>query len=157
MIDFNQIKLNREEKEAIKSNILSVVRVAVPPRHIFVLRPMMIGFSLLVFLAISFGIGAAAEKTLPGDLLYPVKIGINEKMRSVLAFSEESKAEVETELSEQRLSEAETLASRNKLDEKTRAKIEENFTKHADKARSRIENLQKKRQNENCHEAKIEV
>ncbi|OGF82091.1 hypothetical protein A2924_03090 [Candidatus Giovannonibacteria bacterium RIFCSPLOWO2_01_FULL_44_16] len=99
-------------------------------------KPMMAG--LLLFLAISFGTGAAAEYSLPGDMLYPVKIRINEEARAVLSFSDESKADWELERSDRRLTEAEKLASSGGFNDEIRLKIEANFEAQADKVNKRI-------------------
>src|SRR3990167_7091842 len=55
------------------------------------------------------GISYAAEGTLPGDLLYPVKITVNESVRGALAFSAASKAEWHATAAERRMVEVETL------------------------------------------------
>ena len=101
---------------------------------------MMVG--LLIAIMATFGTGAAAEHALPGDLLYPVKIGVNEEVRSVLAFSEDAKAEWELLRSERRLEEAEQLAASNRFTSETRAKVEANFDRHAEKVNERIEKFE---------------
>ena len=99
-------------------------------------KPMMAG--LVLFLAVSFGTGAAAEYSLPGDFLYPVKIGVNEEARSVLSFTDEAKAEWELKRSDRRLEEAEKLASSGDFSGEARLKVEKNFERHAEKVNLRI-------------------
>jgi len=57
----------------------------------------------------------AAEKSIPGDALYAIKVSINEPVRVALAVSPKSKATVATELVQRRLEEATQLAVEKKL------------------------------------------
>ena len=77
------------------------------------------------------GVSYAAEGTLPGDLLYPVKITVNESVRGALAFSAESKAAWHATAAERRMEEVETLADRGALSPEVRSKLEANFEDHA--------------------------
>jgi Domain of unknown function (DUF5667) len=65
----------------------------------------------------SSSISYAAEGTLPGDILYPVKIHINENIYNVMAFSHEAQASWHTERAERRFEEIEQLLAKNELDE----------------------------------------
>jgi hypothetical protein len=73
----------------------------------------------------------AAEGTLPGDLLYPVKVGVNEPFTGALAFSNTAKATWHADVAETRLSEAETLAENGTLTASTSDELETNFNEHA--------------------------
>lgn len=86
----------------------------------------------------------AAEGSMPGDLLYPVKVGVNEKVGDALALSSESKAKLQAEFAERRLAEATNLAVDNKLTADVRAKLSDDFAKHADLAVARTKDLEKK-------------
>ena len=57
----------------------------------------------------------AAQSALPGDALYPIKVGINEKVQLALARTPAAHAELDAEFAERRLQEAETLAVSGKL------------------------------------------
>ena len=81
----------------------------------------------------------AAQQALPQDILYPIKININEKVRSALAFSPEAKAEIEVELAEKRVEEAEQLAAEGRLTKAAQAQVEQNFDRHAAKIKEKIE------------------
>ena len=106
--------LTREEKEGVKNAVLSFVqshpvRTQEPFRHqqrrstfahmfanpVILLKPMPIILILLVTLSAGAGVSAAAEKALPGDLLYSVKVSVNEELRSRLTISAEERAGVE--------------------------------------------------------------
>src|SRR3989338_3923939 len=77
------------------------------------------------------GVSYAAEGTVPGDLLYPVKITVNESVRGTLAFSPASKAEWHATAAERRMVEVETLADRGTLTPEVRSELEANFEDHA--------------------------
>ena len=77
------------------------------------------------------GVSFAAEGTVPGDLLYPVKITVNESVRGTLAFSPASKAEWHATAAERRMVEVETLADRGTLTPEVRSELEANFEDHA--------------------------
>lgn len=65
-----------------------------------------------------------AEKSVPGNLLYGVKIFVNEPVAGVFAFTKEEKTEWKERLVERRLEEAKKLISENKLDEASRLELE---------------------------------
>ncbi|KKT87345.1 MAG: hypothetical protein UW86_C0004G0036 [Microgenomates group bacterium GW2011_GWA1_Microgenomates_45_10] len=76
---------------------------------------------LALVLTFSGGTALAANGTLPGDFLYPVKINFNEKVRGALAFSDEAEAEFQAELATRRLEELQRLTVSG--DEDTEASI----------------------------------
>lgn len=90
--------------------------------------------ALIVALVLGGGTSFAAQQALPGDLLYPVKIGVNEEVRAALALSAEARARWEAERANRRLEEAEQLAVKNRLDIETEASVQESFERHADRA-----------------------
>ena len=100
--------------------------------------------ALLSMFLISAGgsVSFAAERSLPGDTLYPVKISFNENIQLALAFSDEAKAELEAERVERRLQEAEVLMQRSSFTQQARVDAEERFDVQAKRARSRISNLE---------------
>ncbi len=80
------------------------------------------------------GTAAAAEGALPGDILYPIKVHVNEEMRATLATSPKAKADWAVGRAERRLEEAATLALSGELNEITRAEIETNLDAHVKSA-----------------------
>ena len=103
-----------------------------------------IPIAIILGLLLSGTASYAAEGAMPGDLLYPVKVGVNEKVVSTLAVSAESKATLEAKFAERRLVEATNLAVDNKLTAHIRAKLSDDFAKHADSAVARTKDLEKK-------------
>lgn len=152
-----KITLTEKEKQVLRLNLEAVVRdrpimentegVRTPGvlRHIqrvgfgfqsLLFKPIKImpAILLIVLLGLGGGTSYAAEGSLPGDVLYPVKVSINEPVRAGLAFSTEAKAKVETDLAVRRLEEAESLVVGGKLDAKTEADLAARFEAFADKA-----------------------
>lgn len=77
-----------------------------------------------------------AERAVPGDVLYLVKTGVNEGVRSQLATTPYEKVMLETKLMERRIGEARLLASEGKLTEEVEAQIVETVREHASAVQS---------------------
>ena len=80
--------------------------------------------AIIVALVIGAGTSATAELSLPGDLLYPVKVSINENIRAALTLSEEAGAQWRVRVVERRAEEAERLAAGGEIDAETSAQIQ---------------------------------
>ncbi len=96
---------------------------------------------ILIIAIILGGSGLAAEASVPGNPFYAVKVGVNENVRGLFAFSDKAKAEWDARRAERRLEEVEKLSSRNNLDADVRARLEANFQEFADRAEVRIGEL----------------
>ncbi len=81
---------------------------------------------------------AVAEKAIPGDILYPVKVRFNEEVRSQLALTPYQKVEWETERLERRIAEARLLADAGKLTPEAEAEVAEAVKQHSDAAKEGI-------------------
>lgn len=103
------------------------------------LRPMTL--ILIIALVVGGGASVAAENSIPGDVLFPVKVEVNERVMTFLAFSDEAKVKVEAKKAERRLEEAVKLSAEGRLNAEASAKIEDNFEKFADRVEARIEKL----------------
>lgn len=71
--------------------------------------------ALVLIIGISGSTAFAAEGSVPGDILYGVKIGVNEPVALALAATPEAKAQAHTAIAVERLSEASTLISNGTL------------------------------------------
>lgn len=80
------------------------------------LRSMYLNATLLIALMVSGGTAVAAQGALPGDTLYPVKLHVNENVRSAFAVGANAQARLEAELLKERVEEAETLATEGRLE-----------------------------------------
>lgn len=89
-----------------------------------------------VFLIV--GIPVVAERAVPGDVLYPVKVRFNEELTSTLATSPYEKVAWETERIERRLAEARVLADAGKLTPEVEAKVAEAVRTHSAAAQEGI-------------------
>lgn len=82
-------------------------------------------FALFIIVAPFF-----AEQSVPGDVLYLVKTGVNETVQGQLANSPYEKIEFETKLMERRITEARVLASEGKLTEEVKQQITDTVKEH---------------------------
>lgn len=91
--------------------------------------------SLAIILFVSGALSAAAERALPGQLLYSIKLEINEPLGRLLTGSTPEQVFVhETDLLEKRLKEAEKLYTSDKLnDQELKAEVKFNLVKQQDK------------------------
>ncbi len=96
---------------------------------------------IALVLVLGGGTTFAANGSLPGDILYPVKIHVNEGVESALAVSSETKAKVNLNQATRRLEEAEKLAFEGRLSASTQADIESKFTKKSVEATGIIDRL----------------
>ncbi len=82
-----------------------------------------------------------AERSMPGDILYSVKVGFNEEVRSSIARSPYQRIEWETERINRRLVEAQVLAREGRLTEEREERVAEAVRTHSNSARASIERL----------------
>ena len=87
------------------------------------------------------GTSVVAQGSLPGDALYPVKVGFNEKVAGVFKFSDEARAAWDSNLAGVRLDEAAKLALESRLGADWETKLGAAFKVHADSAEARIEKI----------------
>ena len=105
------------------------------------IRPIPVLTAVLI-VAVSGGTVAAAETSLPGDTLYPVKVHITEEVRASIATTPKARADWAVARAERRLEEAAMLALSGKLDDATRMELDANLDEHmqrADENRTRLE------------------
>ncbi|MCB9811174.1 MAG: hypothetical protein H6779_03305 [Candidatus Nomurabacteria bacterium] len=82
-----------------------------------------------------------AERAVPGDVLYSVKVNLNEEVRGTLARSSYDKVVWETERLNRRIAEARLLASEGKMTEEIEESVAEAVRVHSENARKEIENI----------------
>lgn len=95
----------------------------------------------LIIILSTGGVVYASQESLPDSFLYPIKVNIVEPIEGVLAFSAESKIKHEIGLASTRMTEAEKLAEKDKLNPLEEKKINKLLEKHTvaiDKAISKI-------------------
>ncbi|OGG41361.1 hypothetical protein A2837_02485 [Candidatus Kaiserbacteria bacterium RIFCSPHIGHO2_01_FULL_46_22] len=90
---------------------------------------------MVIVLLAGGGTSYAAEAAVPGDVLYPVKIEVNENIRSAFAISNEAEAKLQARLAEERLEEAEELSARGELTTEHAAYLGLRIKAHYDEAK----------------------
>ena len=142
-------------RQMLAEHIGAPVRKKIPERHIlwsnlFVFRLLnerkisMPAIILILVMTLSGGTAFAAQGSAPGDILYPVKINVNEKVRTALAVNTEAKAELGIDMAEDRLEETEKLAAKNELKAEVRDRLADNFARHAEAVKERIAEMTEK-------------
>ena len=86
----------------------------------------------------TFGVSSAADDALPGDLLYPVKVNVNEEIKTVFLGSDAEELMWESERAELRLQEASQLASEGRLDPKKQEAVAKLFAEHTDAVSEKV-------------------
>ncbi|MDE1975416.1 MAG: hypothetical protein KGI49_02825 [Patescibacteria group bacterium] len=86
--------------------------------------------AVLVLCLSTGGVAFAAQDSLPGDVLYPVKVDVTEPLQSALTFSAEAKAQLAADLAVERMKEALALASKDELDQTKQRQIQSLFDAH---------------------------
>lgn len=94
-------------------------------------------FALVLLASVPF----MAERSVPGDVLYPVKVRFNEEVQSSFARTPYAQIEWETERLERRLAEARILESEGKLTPEVAQEVADAVKQHSDAAQQNIEEM----------------
>ena len=129
-------RMSKEEKRKLDSRLFDAIKIQGPIdpiespyvklSRITVLLRREIVYIVALFVIVILGGGStivSAERAVPGDFLYPIKIGITETVRSGLTIGKNAKAGLEVWKTGRRLAEAEVLAVYGKLDSITRTEL----------------------------------
>jgi hypothetical protein len=152
------VRLEDSEKEHLRTNVLNFVKenpVRKPIDERLILQRTIFPFNLNLkkmpiipaILALSLltgGVSFAAEQSLPGDFLYPMKVSVNEKVRSDFALTPEARANWEVKVVERRLEEVETLVAEGRLFIELVPTIEKRIKKQTERVYSHIGKLEEK-------------
>jgi len=140
------VRLTDTERAAVRES-LALFMTLTPRRTVASKRTMLFGrfttsIATATAAALSMsGIAFAAEGALPGDVLYPVKVSVNEEVRSAFTVDAEAQARWETERAARRLVEAEVLASKGELSEERQRKIETRVKAHVNRVKETAREL----------------
>ncbi|MDE2213008.1 MAG: hypothetical protein KGJ34_00510 [Patescibacteria group bacterium] len=147
----SKFRLTRGEKGAMRSALEAAISpvptyAATPsPYSIFIRRfPRATALSsgALAAILLMGGTAYAAQGSLPGDLLYPVKIHVDEPVRGAFAVTPTAKAQWNAEVAQERLQEAQELASQGRLSTSTEGELADNFDTHMNQAIAITQQLQ---------------
>lgn len=97
----------------------------------------------LLVISTSAGVSYAAEDALPGDTLYPVKVGVNEQVVSALMFSETARIAWLSQLAERRLEEASILTMQGRFDVEKGKEVALRFAEHTAALQAKTRELEK--------------
>ena len=122
------VQLTEEEKQASKQNLQMFMNAPKKRSRFFHLSLHSLTAALAIVVLFSGSLAYAAEDTVPGDMLYPVKVDIVEPIRGRFKFTPEARAKWNARRIERRLEEGQRLMSR-----------EDRFAKHLPKLQERLE------------------
>lgn len=150
------VRLKAEEKRELRERVVAYMeyhplpdgqRTTVAPLHTEPFAMVSVPFGLLwrgvagVFVLLLVFVPILAERSVPGDTLYAVKVQFNEELRSTLTFDSYQKVEWETQRLNRRLAEARLLASEGRLTEEVEAQVAKAVRTHSENAQREIDEL----------------
>src|SRR3989344_9220322 len=95
----------------------------------FIIKRKAMPIVLIIALILGGGTAYAASDTIPGDILYPVKIKVNEPVKVAFTFSTQAKAQAHADIAEERLEEAERLLAKGELTQEEQEMLAADFSK----------------------------
>ncbi|MEK7612753.1 MAG: DUF5667 domain-containing protein [Patescibacteria group bacterium] len=139
-----EIRLSKAEKARMRESLYAAMgtqKTASPYFSFFPISALLSVRSLVPLVVVcvvlvSSGTAYAAAGSLPGDLLYPVKVSVNERVEVALATTQAQKMGAEVRLAKRRVAEAQALEAKGTLDAATTEKLEKAFDRHASNALS---------------------
>lgn len=148
-IEAQKIRLTESERRDMRrvlehafaphDDVKSPVQVT-PSPLLFISGRFMMPYAFVLMLAVVGGSTAyAAEAAIPGDILYPIKLNVNEKIAIALSASYKAKAEIHSKFAERRMREAETLVERSALTKEAKAELERRLETHAAEVDAAVE------------------
>ncbi len=142
--EIKNIRMTDEEKKHIFENVVNspvspyqgvaspfqfqFIRSVFQGRHLRAVQ--YVSIACLILLLSGSGVGFAAKGTLPGNALYGVKVNVLEPVNLFFKLSAESRAKYESSLVSARLEEAETLAAKGELDDKSEERLSNLLENH---------------------------
>lgn len=137
-------KLSKEERDFLRFNISEFISFnpirGKSPRlaernyiSIFEVRYFIKATALVLIFAViagGSGVSYAASGSLPGEKLYTIKVNVNEKIESNLAFTTEAKVNLASKQVERRLEETQVLVKNHKLSTDAQKIVEQKLDEH---------------------------
>lgn len=137
------VNLSAGRKAAIKIALMDQMRA--PKRATFFSfiysRSVWVGALSLVIILSGAATASASQVALPGDTLYPVKVGVVEKVKAAFARTDEAKAELALDQLEKRMDEGVELAAHDSLDSTAETKLDNLMAEHAEKFKTNLEKI----------------
>jgi hypothetical protein len=146
--DSSTIQLNNDERESIRKSLLTYIDQNPIEETSYVIEPTRSRTKYLPTLAVALlalvllgGTAYASEYSVPGEMLYTMKTGVNERVLALVARSHSSKAQLEVRLADRRLEEAEKLNAQAKLSEETKAQLSTDIVEHLKTAGTHVDKM----------------
>lgn len=144
-----KIRFDDDEKSEVRQRILNaIVEEGVKERNQTLINPFRFfrfaAATLLLILIIGGGISLAAESSLPGNLLFPLKVSLNENLKMAFAFSDKEKAFLDIRIAQKRLQDTEKLISLGKMTPTAKQQIETSFKERASSIKKYLEKAEAK-------------
>ena len=119
LLQMDDPHLTQTERDKIFGHLQAEIAAHPLPSPLPWWKPMLVpvGSLCLLFVAASGALAMAAESTVPGDLLYPIKVQVTEPIRSALIVSPKNQALFEVKKTERRLEEVEKLVETKKINQ----------------------------------------
>ncbi len=151
--EIQKVRMSKEEKSFILNSLLDKVSNYSPSSR----KPSFFGYfvnwqnmysygatTLLIFIIVGASFSFVAEASLPGDLLYPLKVNFNESLRGVILLDDTAKVDWEAEKLERRLGEVEALSGKGTIDEKRVEILEKKLDNDLEDFKKTINKIQEK-------------
>lgn len=138
--EFDKTRLTPAEKASIRSELSHFIGAHAAPQSFsyphtisyfvsYIGRPQVYAaLGLLFVVGGSASASVLAQGALPGDLLYGMKVQINEQVESALALSEEAKIAVDTSQATRRLDEVQALKESGRLTSEIQTTLQTRFS-----------------------------
>lgn len=136
---WREVKLSETRREDIKTALLEHARfhgvqeaaqsTSAVSWFVGYRRTFASAFAVLL-LMVTTGTSYAARGALPGDTLYPVKTGFNERVQAAFAVNANAKVAFQSELAEKRAVEAKALKARGTLTQEQAARLKAEIKQH---------------------------
>ena len=133
-IEYHPLPVELKEKDVMRNGATALT----PVRLVHVSLWRVAQWSVASLGILIFSVSYLAERSVPGDALYAVKVSINEEVRGTLARSPYEKIVWETERLNRRIAEARLLASEGRLTDEVEAEVAEAVKEHGENARREI-------------------
>lgn len=137
---FNELRSMRDNArltESERMSILSHIRTqstASPYSGITLFARRATSFAMMILLTGGIGMTAAADNSLPGTFLYPVKTSFTEPLQEALKVTPEAKINWKITQTERRFTEASTLAQSGELTPEIEEMLSESISHHVEEA-----------------------
>ena len=131
------VKLPEEVRSSMRLELLQVMKdtpaiLAIPesipsPWVFFTHKHLQSSFVLATLVLVGVSSSFAAERSLPGDFLYPIKVNFNEKIVAKLQITPLAQANYATVLANKRIGEAKKLKEKDNLTDEKKTYLDSQF------------------------------